>query len=128
MDAGCDGAGFRVIVDAAFLKRWQRRLFRDLASELGIPFIIVDFMAEEATLRERLTRRLRDAHEASDADLTVLEHQMRTQEALGPDELGDTVVYEAQSPLFEARQPAQWRGVLDRLARSPGAAERAARR
>ncbi|MET0167693.1 MAG: AAA family ATPase, partial [Vicinamibacterales bacterium] len=49
-------AGFRVIVDATFLKRWQRRLFRDLAHELGVPFIIVDFVADEATLRERIAR------------------------------------------------------------------------
>jgi uncharacterized protein len=123
---GATAAGFRVIVDATFLQRWQRRLFRDLAHELGIPFIIVNFVTENATLRERIMRRLRDAHEASDADLTVLEHQMRTREPLAPDELGDTVVYEAQSPLVEAQLPARWRGVLDRLARAPCAAERAA--
>jgi predicted kinase len=108
-----------VIVDAAFLKRWQRRLFRDLASELGIPFIVVTFVAEDATLRERIARRLDDAHEASDADLAVLEHQLQTQEPLAPDELGDTVVYEAQAPLGKALVQAHWRGVFDRLAAAP---------
>jgi predicted kinase len=108
-------AGFRVIVDAAFLKGWQRRLFRDLASELGVPFILVHFVAEDATLRERVARRLDDVHEASDADLRVLEHQIRTREPLAPDELGDTIVYETESPLAEARQPARWQAVIDRL-------------
>ncbi len=124
---GATAAGCRVIVDAAFLKRWQRRLFRDLASELGIPFIVVTFVAEDATLRERIARRLHDAHEASDADLAVLEHQLQTQEPLAPDELGDTVVYDAQGPVGEAQLPARWRGVLDRLAPAPSStAERAA--
>jgi uncharacterized protein len=112
-------AGYKVIVDAAFLKHWQRRLFRDLASELGIPFIVVTFVAEDATLRKRIARRLDHAHEASDADLAVLEHQLQTQEPLAPDELGDTVVYEAQAPLGKAYLEARWRGVLDRLAAAP---------
>jgi aminoglycoside phosphotransferase family enzyme/predicted kinase len=116
--------GWKVIVDAAFLKRWQRRLFRDLASELGIPFIVITFVAEDATLRERISRRVHDAREASDADLAVLEHQLQIQEPLAPDELGDTVIYDAQAPLGEARLPERWRGVYDRLAaaESPGAA------
>lgn len=114
-------AGWRVIVDAAFLKRWQRQLSRDLASESGIRFTIVDFVAATATLRDRIAQRLHDPHEASDADLAVLEHQLQTQEPLAPDELDDTVVYDAQRPLAEARLPESWRGVLDRLAAVPAA-------
>jgi aminoglycoside phosphotransferase family enzyme/predicted kinase len=119
---GATAAGWRVIVDAAFLKRWQRQLFRDLASELGVPFIVVSFVAEDATLRKRIARRVHDAHEVSDADLAVLEHQLQTQEPLAPDELGDTVVYDAQAALADAQLPARWRGVLDRLAPAPSAA------
>ena len=113
---GATAAGCKVIIDAAFLQRWQRRLFRDLASELAIPFIIVDFVAKGATLRERIGRRLQDAHDASDADLAVLAHQLRTQEPLAPDEQGDTHVYDTHAPLGEAQLPARWHGVLDRLA------------
>jgi hypothetical protein len=115
-------AGWRVIVDAAFLKRWQRKLFRDLASESCVPFTIVDFVAATATLRDRIMQRLHDPHEASDADLAVLEHQVQTQDQLAPDELDDTVVYDAQRPLEEARRPESWHGVLDRLAVVPAAA------
>ena len=120
--------GYVAIVDATFLKRWQRQLFRDLAAELGIPFGIVTFVTSEATLRERIMRRLQDANDASDADLAVLEHQMQTQEPLASDELADTVVYDGQTPLVEAHSPARWRGILDRLApaRCTVAAERAA--
>jgi aminoglycoside phosphotransferase family enzyme/predicted kinase len=114
-------AGWRVIVDAAFLKRWQRQLIRDLASESGIRFTIVDFVAATATLRDRITQRLHDPHEASDADLAVLEQQVQTQERLAPDELHDTVVYDAQRPLGEARLAESWGGVLARLAAAPAA-------
>jgi len=125
-------AGWRVIIDAAFLRRWQRQLFRDLASESGVGFTIVDFVAATATLRDRVRQRLHDPREASDADVAVLEHQVRTQERLAPDELDDTVVYDAQRPLAEARLPECWHGVLDRLAaitaagiaaKAPGPAE-----
>jgi predicted kinase len=104
-----------VIVDAGFLKRWQRRLFRDLASELRLPFVIVDFVATDATLRKRIARRLDDVHEASDADLAVLEHQLQTREPLSPEELRDTVVCDTQLPLVEAGQAARWSAVVDRL-------------
>jgi uncharacterized protein len=121
MARSATAAGWKVIVDAAFLKRWQRRLFRDLALELGVPFLIVAFVAEEAALRARIAHRLQDAHDASDADLAVLDHQLRTQEALGPYELGDTVVYETQTLPGKAHPTASWRGVLDRLAAAPTA-------
>jgi predicted kinase len=110
-----------VIVDAAFLKRWQRQLFHDLASESRVRFIIVDFVAATATLRDRITQRLRDPGEASDADVAVLEQQVQTQERLAPDELHDTVVYDAQRPLGEARLAESWGGVLARLAAAPAA-------
>jgi uncharacterized protein len=114
-------AGWKVIVDAAFLMRWQRRLFRDLASGLGIPFVVISFVAPAATLRERITRRLDDAQEASDATLAVLEHQLQTQEPLAPGELGDTLVCETQAPLAKEQLAARLRGVFDRLAAAPEA-------
>ncbi len=108
-------AGWKTIVDATFLRRWERRLFRDLASDQGVPFVIVTFVADETTLRERIVRRLRDQHDASDADLAVLEHQLETQEPLAPDELRDTISYETQTLPGKTHRAAPWCGVLDRL-------------
>ena len=105
------------IVDAGFLKRWQRNGFRELAAELGVPFVIVALVANGATLRERIMRRLHEANDASDADVAVLEHQLLTQEPLTPDEHSDTVVYDADTLLDESRSPKPWDDVLDRLAR-----------
>lgn len=112
-------AGFRVIIDGAFLKRWQRSMFEDLAVELEVPFVIVTFIAPEPILRERIAKRLRDVNEASDADLAVLEHQLRTQEPLGADELVHSIHCDAQAAIADATQPAHWRAVLDRLSAAP---------
>jgi len=108
-------AGDIAVVDAAFLHRWQRDLFRQLAAELGIPFVIVAFAATEATLRRRLAQRSREGGGASDADAAVLEHQLRTQEMLAPDEQSFVVGFDAEAPRHRANDPKVWRPVLARL-------------
>ena len=79
-------AGYSVVVDAAFLKRWQRDLLRAAANELGVRFVIADCSAPQSVLRERVTRRLAQAYDASEATLDVLASQLATEEPLGPDE------------------------------------------
>jgi len=112
---GAVEAGHSVIVDAAFLKRWQRDLFRRLAGELRVPFVIVSFAARDAWLRERIVRRAADARDASDATLAVLDYQLQTQDPLAPDELPETVVYDSEAPLEHARRPASWDAVVRRI-------------
>ena len=109
-------AGQLVIVDAACLKRWQRDLFRDEASRVGVPFAIVSFSASEATLRERVARRTAQGGDASDADLAVLEQQLRTQEPLGRDELSVTVSCDSEGALAEICRTAAWREIVERVA------------
>jgi aminoglycoside phosphotransferase family enzyme/predicted kinase len=106
------GAGFVAIVDAAFLKRWQRDLFRDLARQLGTRLVILDLTANEATLRQRIERRAATGSDASDADLAVLTHQLRTNDPLGQDELSDTVTYDADAPVEAAREAGAWTALL----------------
>jgi uncharacterized protein len=115
-DARCVvAAGDIAVVDATFLQRWQRDMFRLLAAELRVPFVIVDFTAKVAMLRDRLARRAVQGGGASDADVAVLAHQLRTQEPLAPDEAPFVVVYDAETPRERARDPAAWRPVLARL-------------
>lgn len=78
--------GDSVIVDATFLKRDQRDYFRELAETLGVSFAILDFSADTAALRQRITERLAAGSDASDADLGVLERQIQTHQPLGKDE------------------------------------------
>src|SRR5580765_67085 len=79
-------SGYTVVVDAAFLKRWQRDLLRAVASELGVRFVIADCSAPPSVLRERVVRRLERERDASEATLDVLASQLATEEPLGPDE------------------------------------------
>jgi aminoglycoside phosphotransferase family enzyme/gluconate kinase len=80
-------AGYPVVVDAAFLKRWQRDLFSELAAGLEIPFAVLDIDVPLAQLRSRIAQRQAQGTDASEADLNVLEQQMLTREPLAGAEL-----------------------------------------
>ena len=80
-------AGYPVVVDAAFLERWQRDLLRGAAAGFHVPFTILDCTAPEPVLRARVRQRLEDGHDASEATIDVLEHQLATAEPLAGDEL-----------------------------------------
>ena len=88
--------GFPVLIDATFLKRAQRSQFRDLASRLGVPFAIADFRADEASLRERVTRRAQAGGDASEADSAVLEYQLTTQDSLSDEEQALSTPFDTQ--------------------------------
>ena len=105
-------AGRVAIVDGAFLKRWQRDLFRARALALALPFAIVAFVAPEAALRARVATRAAAGTDASEADLAVLERQLREQEPLAADERGSAIDFDATIPLDRAGDPAAWRAVL----------------
>ncbi|MCE5182243.1 MAG: AAA family ATPase [Betaproteobacteria bacterium] len=79
-------SGYPVVVDAAFLRRRERASFRELAQELGVPFAILDCMAPEHLLRARIERRQRRGRDASEADISVLESQLRNHEPLDSNE------------------------------------------
>jgi len=80
-------AGYPVVVDAAFLERWQRDLLRGTAAGLHVPFAILNCPAPEPVLRARVRQRLEDGHDASEATIDVLEHQLATAEPLAAEEL-----------------------------------------
>ncbi len=88
-------AGLAVIVDAAFLQSWQRNLFTSLAREVGVPLHILDLHADEVTLRRRIRRRQEKGRDPSEADLSVLEHQIATADALDERERAVTTVVDA---------------------------------
>jgi uncharacterized protein len=59
---------------------------------------ILDFRAGEATLRARIRQRGADGHDASEANLAVLDHQIRGQEPLTPDEQALTLHWDTECP------------------------------
>jgi uncharacterized protein len=89
-------AGYSVIVDAAFLKSDQRLRFQQLAAAKQVPFRILECMASPETLRRRIIERRKDA---SDADLAVLEHQLRNREPLSESERPYALGIDTEAPI-----------------------------
>jgi aminoglycoside phosphotransferase family enzyme/predicted kinase len=88
-------SGWPVLVDATFLKTWQRRLFRELADELQLPFFIFDLQASPEKMRKRIVARHEAGLDASDADVEILERQLRNDDPLSSDEMGQVIVVDA---------------------------------
>jgi hypothetical protein len=78
--------GFSVLLDATFLQHCWRAAARALAASRRVRFVILDFDADRAVLRQRVARRAARGDDASDAGLAVLEAQLATAEPLGADE------------------------------------------
>ena len=87
-------AGFSAIVDATFLKTEQRELFKKLASEGGVKFIIIDFQASDEALNRRVTQRKNDASEAT---LAVLKQQVQSAQALSTEEQAYVITVNTES-------------------------------
>jgi len=79
-------AGHPVIVDAAFLKQWQRARLEDVAQRRDVTLRIVDCAAEADTLRERVEARRRSGGDPSEATTDVLEHQLATHDPITDNE------------------------------------------
>lgn len=79
-------AGFPALVDATFLHREQRDVFRALADRMHVPFVIFDCSAPADVLRERVSTRLAGARDASEATIDVLERQLLQYEPLSEQE------------------------------------------
>lgn len=74
--------GFNAIVDAAFLRRSDRWAFRQLAAANGARFAILEATAPTRELRRRVVAREAHGRDASEANLAVLDHQLRNREPL----------------------------------------------
>ena len=92
------GCGYDVLVDATFLRRDQRRVFRELAAAQGAGFALLVMKAPIEVLRERVASRQATGADASEAGLAVLERQLRTQEALEAEEMPQALIVDATAP------------------------------
>ena len=98
-------AGFSVIVDATFLRLADRQAFRSLATRLEARFVIISCTADKEELIRRIHSRVRD--DPSDADVAVLEKQLRHLEAIGATEEGDVIRVDTTARDWEAQVRAQ---------------------
>ena len=83
--------GEPVIVDAAFLRREERRRFAELARRFDAPFVIVHCRAPDAVLRARVAARSTAGSDASEAGLDVLARQPGYWEAFTDEERATVV-------------------------------------
>ena len=72
--------GKKVVVDATFLKKNQRRNFHETCMEKGLnPFFVHCFAGEEV-LKERIEKRMKEGADISDAHAGILERQIKDME------------------------------------------------
>jgi hypothetical protein len=79
-------AGYDVIVDATFLCRANRALLKSVAKNCAVRFAILDCTADDRVLIERVEKRHLAGHDASEADLAVLDWQKENLESWSVDE------------------------------------------
>lgn len=94
----CLQGGMSVIVDAAFLCGEERRLFAGLAAQQRAKFVIVSCQAAARIMAERIEQRRQARVDPSDADVSVLDRQLRNGQPLRPDELAHTVTTDTNQP------------------------------
>jgi aminoglycoside phosphotransferase family enzyme/predicted kinase len=87
-------AGFPVIIDATFLKKAQRDMFKQLATDCCVPFHIISFQASDRTLRNRVEQRQNDASEAT---VDVLHHQQQSAQPLSTQEQANVLVINTEN-------------------------------
>lgn len=103
-------SGFPVVVDAASLSRAERDRFRGVARAAGAAFELATCVASDEILRSRIARRAREASDASEAGLEVLDLQCATCEPLGDDERIHCVI-------LDTGHAAEWQAAAESLAR-----------
>jgi hypothetical protein len=102
--------GHNVILDAAFLHRGQRECARDLAQKCGAGLAIVRATAPAEELQRRIRARGGRGADASEANVAVLDHQLRSVEAMTAAEKSRTVTIDSRDANALASLP---RRILD---------------
>lgn len=93
--------GLPVIVDATFIRENTRTPFIDLASTLKIPFLILHCHAPEVVLKARIEARTARASDPSEADIAVMQRQLRSVQGFSARET--PVVVDVSEPGWQYR-------------------------
>lgn len=95
------GSGRAVVLDASFRARTMRSTVRELASRCGVPFLLIECTAPNATLRRRLAAR-GVGHE-SDARESLLDEFERRFEPIDELPISEHVVLDTSRSMQENR-------------------------
>jgi aminoglycoside phosphotransferase family enzyme/predicted kinase len=91
-------SGIDTIVDAAFLEATDRALFRNLASRLNVSCFIVSCQADPIALAARVLERSQRRTDPSDANLSVLDAQLRGMHGFAADEQHSVIPIDTSEP------------------------------
>jgi uncharacterized protein len=97
------------LIDATFLRRRERLELKQVAAANAARFVILDCAAPPSELRRRVAARGRARRDASEADVAVLEHQLRTHEPLDGMERRAAVTVDTSRPIDYAGLAARLR-------------------
>ena len=78
--------GYTAIVDATFVRRHDRDLFRELARRSGVMACLIHCRASHEVLARRIVERDLHRKDASEADVAVLDWQTKHWEPAAADE------------------------------------------
>ncbi|HED18080.1 MAG TPA: ATP-binding protein, partial [Gammaproteobacteria bacterium] len=106
-------AGYTVIVDATFLQRQHRDLFRVLADQYRVPFVILECRTADAEIERRVEVRQAQGGDPSEATLDVLHKQRKAGQPLAAEEIPYSIGVDGNSEGVE--------GILSELKRRLGA-------
>lgn len=104
-------AGYSAVVDATFLRQVDREPLLALGRRLTVPVLILLLACRPELARQRIRDRHAQGQDPSDADLTVLEQQLREQEPLTPAERQAVTLVELEDqpdPAVLAEQLRHW--------------------
>ncbi|RLA72588.1 MAG: aminoglycoside phosphotransferase [Epsilonproteobacteria bacterium] len=89
--------GYPVIVDATFLKQWQRQIFFKYARLANIPFYLFTMACDIKLMQSRVEQRSQEGSDISEADLGVLQMQQKSVEPLSESERELEVIIDCTS-------------------------------
>jgi aminoglycoside phosphotransferase family enzyme/predicted kinase len=92
-------AGFSCIVDATFLRRKQRKPYRRMARDLGVPFVILSCEAAPNTMAKRIEKRNRKQSDASEANVEVMQRQLKSYQPPSGSELDVVLLVDSDTAL-----------------------------
>ncbi len=79
-------AGHTVVVDATLIRKRTRSNYIELAESLGAPVRIISCHCKLHLIEARLTRRIEEGKDPSDADIAVMHQQLTSGQPLSPEE------------------------------------------
>ncbi|MCM0083423.1 AAA family ATPase [Geomonas sp. Red32] len=91
-------AGRPVVIDATFRRRADRDIFRKLAEDLEVPFVVLETSCPVEVIRERLEKRLDDPREISDARWETYPQLASEYEPPAP---GESITVDSSLPLAD---------------------------